>query len=156
MPYTEMPLLSVAQTGALMRKLAWECREDVAEWANHSPRDFYNILKKVPYRKDPEGMEFLQRPAYTMFGNGKGGDCDDKCLAYLAYIFCSWVVPTKPEPGCQIVDYRIVAVAKNPGADLHHVHLECKIGSEWVHVDPTYPRNSWGRPAGVYSKSVYI
>lgn len=156
MQYSEQPLLNVGQTGALMRRIAWECRADVGEWATLSPREFYNLLRKIPYRKDPPGMEYLQRPAYTMYGGGEGGDCDDKCLAYLSYVFCGWIGPTEPEAGCPVGDYRIVAVSKNANSDLHHVHLECKIGKEWVHVDPTYPRNTWGRPAGVYQKKVLI
>ena len=144
MTYTENDLTSLRQTGGTMRRLASEYRDDMAAHATKSVLEVYEVVKNIPYRTDPKGLEFVMRPRYTLNGEGQGGDCDDKCVCMMAW--------------CNLngVPFRVLAVGLDVRQPLHHVVLECKIEGKWIHVDATYPRNSFGVPMGTYGAREYI
>jgi transglutaminase-like putative cysteine protease len=144
MQYTETDLVSLKQTGDTMRRLASEYATDMAPYASMTLQEVFNLVKAIPYRKDPPGQEFLMRPQYTLLRNGNGGDCDDKAIAMAAW--------------CNLnrIPFRILAVGLQANKPLHHVLLECRIGMEWVVVDATYPQNVLGRHMGEFPARQYI
>lgn len=123
---TVRPLLTLTQTAQEMVRLARAYKEDMAPYASFSVQELFDFLKAIPYRADPKGLEYLQRPYYTVNQLGAGGDCDDKAICVAAWALCQG----KP--------FRYVAVSRKKDKPLHHVFAEVKIGTEWVGVDPTY------------------
>jgi hypothetical protein len=137
-------LESVQQTGAAMKRLAWNYRQDMAPYQLWSFQKVFDKIKNIPYRFDLSGIETLQRPAYTMRQSGDGGDCDCKAICLLAYCYLN-EIPAK-----------IMALARRATMDLHHVILYCKIEGNWIPVDTTYPHNSLGRLNCDYAKKIEI
>lgn len=134
--YRESELQAVDQTAHEMYRLATAWCEDMAEYASLSLPEVFDLLKNIPYRADPDGMEYLQRPFYTLTASGRGGDCDDKAICVGA-----WATLNQ-------IPFRFVAVSESRDRDLHHVYTELYIGNSWVAFDPTYAYNVLGRPMG--------
>lgn len=116
-----------------MVRLACRYHRDVAPWAGQAPTEFYDRLKKLPYNRDPEKKEFLQRPYYTLAGNRPGGDCDDKAIVAGAYAICNGY------------PFRFVAMGRSKDKPLHHVATDILIGGNWTHFDPTYSDQVFGK-----------
>ena len=116
---------------------------DMAPYAHLSVLEMYDVIKAIPFREDPEEMETLQRPFYTMNSMGAGGDCDDKCIALASYCIL------------HNIGYRFVALRRPDKKDLHHVAMELYILNRWVFTDPTYSFNVFGREP-FYAERVYI
>src|SRR4051812_30253481 len=79
------PLKNISETGREMVRLSVAFRDDMAAYATASIPEVFGLLQRLPYRNDPEGVEFLQRPYYTLNGIGSGGDCDDKAICVGAW-----------------------------------------------------------------------
>ncbi len=129
---SETPLLNVRQTGAEMARLAVAFREDMLPYANLGPQGVFDLLSGIPYHADPDSVEFLQRPYYTLSRSGGGGDCDDKAICVGA-----WASLNR-------YPFRFVAVSKSKAEPLHHVFAEIKIAGAWVPFDCTYVFNTLG------------
>lgn len=131
-------------TGVLMHKMVDTYYQDMLPYSHMSLQEVFDYIKSLPFRPDPETEETLMRPAYTMNGQGWGGDCDDKCIALASY--------------CRLmgIPYRFVAVRRADHADLHHVICNVYINGEWVHADPTYSFNTLGRERERYAEYVII
>ncbi len=130
----ERELVSIQQTGREMHRFVEGFRSDMLPWATLSPIEIFNRLKAIPYRYDPESVEFLQRPYYTMSGTGSGGDCDDKAICV-----ASWA-------RLRGVPYRFVAVGSSKEEGAHHVFAEIFLFGKWVPMDVTYSFNVMGTP----------
>lgn len=122
-----------------MVRLANRYKKDIAPYAHETLQQFYDRIRSIPYNKDPKGMEFLQRPYYTLAGNRPGGDCDDKAICMGAYA------------SLHGYPFRFVAMGRYKDKPLHHVATDIKMPNGWVHVDPTYSTQVLGtylfRPA---------
>lgn len=117
---------SVTQTLVQMHGLVEGFRDDLAPWATLSPIEIFNLVKNIPYRADPEPVEFLQRPYYTMSVTGPGGDCDDKAVC-----IASWA-------RLNGYPYRFVVVGTPHSAEPSHVFAEVDFGKGYVPMDVTY------------------
>lgn len=142
-------LKNVKNTGALMRELSAKYHNDVAPFCHLSFVQYYDFIKNIPYTADPKKIEFLQRPYYTLYQRGNGGDCDDKCICIGAY--------------CSIakIPFRFVALGKTKDGRLHHVITEVLMDApgqakQWVHIDPTYSFNTIGKQTHFYPKRLVI
>lgn len=134
---------TVQETGKLMHWCVGEYALDMAEFAHLSVFEVFDLIKNLPFRADPPDLETIQRPFYTLYQMGSGGDCDDKCVALAAY--------------CVLhrIPYRFVALRRADRKDLHHVACELYINNRWVFADPTYSFNTFGREPK-YAQRVYI
>lgn len=144
-----MKIRSVRDTGRLMREVVNRHYRDVAAYATLSLPEIFDLVKSIPYRRDPKKpngkvTELLQRPAYTLARTGHGGDCDDKAM-----VLASWAKLNG-------IPFRFVAVGRAKNLPLHHVLVELYIQGNWVHVDPTYAGNVLGRPLAVYGRKEVI
>jgi len=143
--YQEHPLVDVYETGRQMHRIAWAWRGDLGGLNSMRLRDFFNMVKRIPYRPDPPGKEVIQRPWYTLRSLGTGGDCDDKAVVMGAWAHNHGV------------PFRFVAVSKSLDRDLHHVYTEFHVAKNiWAPVDPTYAFNVLGRPMANYPKRVIL
>lgn len=134
MKITRENLTKVEQTGEQIGRLARQYWSDMADMATASPREVFDYIQAIPYRKDPPGVELVQRPLYLRMEAARGADCDDRATAVAA-----WAVAAR-------YPWRVVAVSRRPDGRLHHVFTEVKLGGTWVPIDPTYPTSSFGRP----------
>ena len=62
-------------TGVLMRQVVEKYYQDMAPFASLSLLQMFDRIKNLPYRPDPDKVETLMRPRYTMNMQGSGGDC---------------------------------------------------------------------------------
>lgn len=121
---------SVFETGRLMRRIATAFSGDVRAHVDESPHRFFERVRDIPYQADPDGMEFLQRPAITLANGGPGGDCDDKSIVLGAF-FHENRIP-----------YHFIAASRSATGPLHHVWVLAKIDRKWENFDCTYAWNS--------------
>lgn len=131
------PRLDYRHTVSVLFKMAREFRNDLREFPKlASVRSLYDYVRDLPYVADPPGMEFLSRPAYTLWQEWTGPrDCDDKTLAIGAW--------------CELFQYpwRVVCAGEslNPDQNPHHIYPEIKLGGEWTPADATYERCEFGK-----------
>lgn len=127
-------LFKVEQTGEQIGRLARQYWQDMADLVSLTPPQLFGFLQAIPYRRDPPGVELVQRPLFLRMEAARGADCDDRATAVAAWAIASGY------------PWRVVAVSRRPDLRLHHVFTEVRLGSSWVPIDPTYPTSSYGRP----------
>lgn len=119
---TTRPLKDVFQTAAEMRRLSLTYWADLGRWLDASFIDYFNYICALPYVSDPEQVETISRPAYTLKEGYRPRDCDDK-----AVLIACWCVAHK-------VPVKFVAVSTQENRELNHVF--CNV--DGVDVDATY------------------
>lgn len=124
-------LHSLEQTGATMGRLAKEYALDAIELASLSLEELHALILSWPYKADPKGLEWVQRPKYTIDGSGPCRDCDDRAVVVGAWAELNGL------------PYRFVAVGT--GATPHHVFAQVWVG-DWITVDATYPTDRLNVP----------
>ncbi len=135
--YQEAELVDLQQTATEMYRFADAWRDDMAPYASMTLQELFDLLKSIPFHADPEDMEYLQRPFYTLNQLGRGGDCDDKAICVGAWANLNGI------------PFRFVAVSRDE-TPLHHVLTELYIQNVWWNFDPTYAFNALGRPDCIY------
>jgi len=142
----QLPLNNVKQTLGQMKRLAVQYAKDVSPYASMSVNEFYEKVKNIPYRFDLDSQgnltEIVQRPLYTLNGQGFGGDCDDKAICMGAWAYLNGL------------PFRFKAVGKKLNGSLHHVFAEIYLNNEWLVCDATYPFNTLGQTLSNYQKVV--
>jgi transglutaminase-like putative cysteine protease len=135
---------AASSTGKLMHQMVELYCGDMLGYAHMGIVEVFDIVKRVPFKPDPEEFETLQRPMYTMGECGWGGDCDDKSIAFACY--------------CRLagIPYRFVAVRRADHETLHHVMCYVYIARKWIQADPTYSFNSLGHEREAYQEYVTI
>lgn len=133
MQITRRKLIDAKQTGRLMHQMINLFYRDMAPYASLSYPEFFNVIKNLPFNPDPDNVELIKRPFFTMNRIGPGGDCDDKTIAV-----CSWAKLAG-------IPWRIMGVGnrkKRLGRILlSHVRPELYIGDNWISFDATYGFN---------------
>ena len=144
MQITSRKLKDARQTGRLMHRMVELYFFDMAPYASMSYPEFYDFMKNIPFNPDPENIELLKRPYYTVKRIGPGGDCDDKSIAV-----ASWAKIAG-------IPYRFVGVgnkiSKNEKILLSHVYPELYIGGKWIPFDTTYSFNILGQTLPNYDR----
>jgi transglutaminase-like putative cysteine protease len=135
-----------SETGKLMHQMVQRYKGDMIPYAHLGISEIFEIVKNIPFRDDPEGVETLMRPRYTMTMQGSGGDCDDKSIAIASYLELNRV------------PWRFVAVRKKEKKNLHHVYVEYynMVVSRWLPLDATYSFNVLGQERETYAERVLI
>jgi hypothetical protein len=122
-------LLDFSETVALIFKAAKVYAKDAPQESDVSFHEFYDYVRQLPYHADPEEIETLTRPGYTLNPEWEGPrDCDDKCLCLGAY--------------CERNNIKWRIVVSGRGDFAHHVYPEVKENGRWVAADATYPERS--------------
>lgn len=136
---TVKKLNDVFQTGREMARLVLNYWPDLGPWLGVDFFTYYRHVCKLPYIDDPEEVETVSRPAFTLRREYMPRDCDDK--AVLIACWCHG----------RGVPCRFVASSTRPDGVLHHVFLEV-----WGlgFVDATY--SYYSRNVGNYDYFPYI
>ena len=116
------PLESVFMTGAEMRRITQQYATDLGAWLAVPFVDFYRHVCRLPYVPDPENVETVSRPAFTLRPDYGPRDCDDKSV-----LCASWW-------HAHGVPVRFVATSCKKDGQLHHVF--CQIPG--IFIDATY------------------
>lgn len=144
MQITSRKLIDARQTGKLMHKMVDSYYLDMLPYAGLSVPEMFDKLKKIPFNADPDYIEVLKRPFYTMNQIGPGGDCDDKSIAMASYAKILGI------------PWRFLGVGrKNPNYDkilLTHVFTQLYINREWIDADCTYSFNILGMVRQPYDR----
>jgi hypothetical protein len=132
MKITRGPLQSAQATAAEMARLSVQYAADLGEKSSWPLQRIFAYVKNLPYRRDPQNVESLARPAYTMRRNFPWRDCDDKAIILGAW--CS----------ANLIPFRFLASSRRPDKTLHHVFLEAQAGAAPIILDATYPSHKLG------------
>lgn len=120
----KVPLFDVYQTARQMRRLICEYFADLGPWLDVPFVQFYKHVCLLPYVEDPETVETVSRPAFTLDPNYCPRDCDDKAVLIGAW-FKSHGDPI-----------RVVASSTRRNGSLHHTFIQLGNG---LFIDGTYP-----------------
>ena len=129
---TQTILSGANQTAAEMEKLVRSFSSDIGEKKEWPLAKFYNYVKNLEFRPDPQGHESISRPSLSMLPNWPWRDCDDKSILIGSFCF---------ENG---IPFKFQASSKRPDKKLHHVFVIAKIDGRECVLDATYPRNKLG------------
>lgn len=100
---------------------------------NKDLKQVFDFIKDLKYKKDPDGIEFLSRPNFSIWRDDLPRDCDDKTL-----IACCYFELKK-------IPYRIIISGKN--FKPHHVYPEyySHTKKNWCPFDATYSNGELGK-----------
>ena len=100
---------------------------------NKTPQEVFEIIKNLKYKPDPQGIEFLSRPEFSIWRNDLPRDCDDKTLIAVCYF------------ELKNIPYRIIISGK--GIKPHHIYPEFldSLKNTWIPFDATYQKNIFGK-----------
>ena len=107
-------LKDVFQTGKEMARLVCNYWPDLGPGLGVSFREYYIHVCQLPYIEDPEDVETVSRPAFTLRRDYAPRDCDDK--AVLMACWCHG----------HGLKCRFVASSTRPDKVLHHVFLQAE------------------------------
>lgn len=154
---TEVNLESYKQTIKEIFRLSRKYFMDLLEFTYEgkvlhclSPKEFFDYIQNKEYVKDPQGIEFVNRPKISLLhaGSKHPFDCDDRtvlCLSYLMLVNeVERIFGRSPK-----YEYRVLVVGRQDKP--HHVYCEFREYNafswiSWIPFDPTYPRNVFGKP----------
>lgn len=148
MRLTIHPLTSIMTTGQYMGRLSVQYAMDAVDLVTLNLTELQELIRSWPYVADPRGLEWVQRPSYTISGKGPFRDCDDRAIVVGAYA------------ELRGLPFRFVAVGNRPGHP-HHVVCEVQVGETWIVVDGTYPTDrlnsprGWGHRQVIYDRRQY-
>lgn len=126
--FTEYEIDTYRETIKVMQELAREVR-DVQQFAKHTLLEFYLFLRALPYIEDPQGIERVSRPLFTLNPQWTDSrDCDDKATAMLCF--------------CNMHGIKSRIIVCGIGKKPHHVYNEVWLAGRFVPVDATYPDRS--------------
>lgn len=120
---------SVQETGEKMVYLVKNYYTDLIRFYNFSIKEFFEVVRKLPYIPDVAKIEVIHRPGFTLSESVKFRDCDDKMVLMGAFLYMKKII------------FRFIAVSDMPNRKLHHVLIEAIIGGQPRQLDPTYPKN---------------
>ena len=91
---------------------------------------FYNMVRRMPYRRDDNPVEVVARPRYIIERAMRGSDCKKKAIVLGAWFNANGYRPLK--------DWRFVAMSSKPSGAIHHVFPQINLSGRWKNADATY------------------
>lgn len=114
-----------------MYRMVQSYATDLGSLALLSFNDFFDHVKRIPYRKEPGRFQLLSRQSWTQNGQGPIIACANKAI-----LIGSWAYLHR-------LPFRFVAVALHKNNPLSHVFAQVYINGKWQDADATY---SWHEP----------
>lgn len=148
MQLTKADLISKDQTGREMYRLIRMYSGDlkhVKVWYKNKLTPFsalplkvaYNIVRRIPYRRDVKPIEVIARPREILKNRLLGMDCKKKAILLSSYL---------RQRG---LPYRLIASSRLQNRRIHHVFPQIGIFGEWLNFDATYPHYNAFEPKRV-------
>ena len=93
-------------------------------------QEYYDWVKNIPYRRDPENSEIVARPYYIIKHRALGMDCKKKGTIIAAYL------------RNHNYKYRAIGASSRPDYKVHHIYFQLFDPKEnaWKTCDATYSR----------------
>ncbi len=101
---------------------------------------FFDLVRKIPYLKDPRGKEIVARPA-LLLKEFPALDCKKKAILIGAYCIANKI------------PFRFVASSVRKDAKAHHVYPQIKVGDGFKNVDATYSHYRLYQPKSGLTKA---
>lgn len=144
MPVFVEVLKNPIQTGRKIYKCAskWE---DLGDFVDSPLLNWFNYLRRIPYKEDPETVELVARPKYLLDPYYFTAlDCKKKAVLSGAWL-----------EGNEVI-WRLIACSERPDKSIHHVFTQARIDGVWRNIDPTYSnyRLFDGKPEITYAKEL--
>jgi transglutaminase-like putative cysteine protease len=122
---TVVELVDYKQTIDQMKRLVKMYSGDTVLWNNL--QSYFDYVKNLPYQKDENKIEIVQRPAFTLAGND-GSDCKKKAVAMAAYF------------EARKIPWRFIISSTRKDKKPHHVFVQFFDSGNWINADATYKR----------------
>jgi hypothetical protein len=99
-----------------------------------SLQEYFNLVKNIPYRRDPKPIEIVTRPYYIFKYSKLGMDCKKKGAAIAAYL------------RYKNYKYRAIGTSQRPDKRIHHIFFQFfdPKKAEWITADATYKTGKIG------------
>lgn len=93
-----------------------------------SLREYFDLIKNIPYRRDPANFEIVARPYYIFKHRKLGMDCKKKGV-----LICSFL-------RLKNYKYRAIGSSTRPDGQICHIYFEMFLPDQkqWRPVDATY------------------
>lgn len=88
--------------------------------------DYFNFVRKIPYRRDVKPIEVIARPKHILTYRNLGMDCKKKAILMGSY-FQSHGIP-----------YRFIGSSQREDRKVHHIFPQIKQNGKWLNADATY------------------
>lgn len=98
------------------------------------PERFFDVVRRIPYRRDIHGTEIVSRPYHIIKNAALGMDCKKKSVLIGAYAHRNKI------------PYRFVTISRRPDRRIHHIYPQLKINGEWQNYDATYAEYKPNQP----------
>jgi hypothetical protein len=110
---------------------------DVQAAADFDIRDYFSLVSKIPYRRDPtkpKPREIIARPYYLLKYRRIGLDCKKKS------ILCgAWCRENR-------YPYRFIGSSQRKDKKIHHIFPQIFYNNKWENIDATYPEYQLFQP----------
>lgn len=92
-------------------------------------RNFFDIIKRIPYQKDKKPVEVVKRPLFSILSGN--ADCKKKSIIIASYCIAN------------NIPHRFIITSTRPDKKPHHVLVQVynKRLKKWLNIDSTYARN---------------
>ena len=130
-------LLSKDQTGKEMYRIINNYSADLNDvfvkrngklipLSNLSILEMFDVVRKIPYRRDIHNIEVVARPIKILASSPAGMDCKKKSI--LMSSFCKE----------NKIPFRLIASSRRPDKKVHHVFPQGLLGGMYRNLDATY------------------
>lgn len=131
-----------AGTALAIVAMAKKYASDLHSYADTDPRDFFELVRRIPYRMD-EAIPFLggKNPGEILARPGlllnndlfPALDCKKKSLLQAA------------QAEMAMVPWRLVVIQEVGASDFHHIFPQIKVFGKWHNADATFPEYFFGQ-----------
>jgi hypothetical protein len=104
--------------------------------------DYFDFVRKLPYKRDKEPIERVGRPAWIMENIGAGIDCKKKSVLMASYFHY------------HRTPYRLVGSSRRPDKQIHHIFTQMLHNGEWINMDATYSNYKIAQVKHVTAKEI--
>ena len=116
-----------------MKKMVFQYYSDLADYADWTLEDFFDLVKNLPYKMEETswGAQILQRPSFTLRRLVPVVACANKAILISSFLTMHGI------------KNGFVVTANSPAANFSHVFNWAEFGNSGVKVfiDATYPQN---------------
>lgn len=145
-------LKSRYQTAEKIKRLIIEYADDLKLWAvpvgnsvvplsDLSMEKFFDLVRKMPYKRDSHNIEVVARPKHIL--SGREADCKKKAI-----LMCAWALNNG-------IKYRLIGSSNKINGNIHHIFPQFYINGKWYNVDATYSYYKLFQPKEVTKYEIF-
>jgi hypothetical protein len=142
------PLFDKLQTSNRIKSLCKKFNGDLNGTRSLTPYQFFEMVRKIPYRKDPKPIEVVARPKHILNHQNLGMDCKKKAILLGSYFEANKI------------PYRFIGSSRRQDKKIHHIFPQAmcdkdgNLTDDWTNFDATYSTYSIAMPKAVTAYEV--